>query len=86
MFYVYVLTDKNQNFYIGYSGNLTKRLSEHRHGLVFATKNKLPIKLVYYESCLNMYDSLAREKYLKSGPGRRFLKNRLRRYLKTNIV
>jgi len=32
--------------------------------------------------CLNKYDALKREKYLKSGPGRKFVKNRLKNYLK----
>ena len=81
MFYTYVLLDKNNYFYIGYSTNLKNRISEHKRGKVFATKSKLPIKLVYYEACLIKYDALNREKYLKSGPGRKFLKKRLRNFI-----
>jgi putative endonuclease len=81
-YYVYVLLDKNQNFYIGYTKELEKRLREHKNGLVFATKLKLPITLIYYEACLNKYDATKREKYFKSGPGRKFVKNRLRQYFK----
>ena len=80
-FYIYVLSDKNSNFYIGYTQDLKKRFLEHKEGKVYSTMNKLPVKLIYYESCRNKYDSLAREKYLKSGPGRKFLKNRLSRFL-----
>lgn len=81
-YYTYVLLDKNGNFYIGYTKDLKKRFNEHQTGRVFATKEKLPVILIYYESGQNMYDSLARERYLKSGPGRKFLKNRLKRFLK----
>ena len=81
MFYVYVLHDKNGNFYTGYSKNLKSRLQEHISGKVFATKSKLPVKLIYYESCLNDYDATKREKYLKSGPGKKFLRYRLKYFL-----
>jgi putative endonuclease len=41
----------------------------------------MPWKLLYYEVSLNKYDAIAREKYLKTGMGRRFLKNRLKHQL-----
>jgi hypothetical protein len=37
--------------------------------------------LIYYEAYLEEQDALGREQYLKSGGGRRFLKNQLRHYL-----
>ncbi len=40
-----------------------------------------PWRLIYYEAYLNQEDALGREKYLKSGSGRRFLKAQLRHYL-----
>ena len=39
------------------------------------------IKLIYYEACLNEQDARSREIYLKSGTGKRYLKNRLKRFL-----
>jgi len=80
-FYTYVLLDIKFNFYVGYTENLKNRVREHKTGKVFATKNKLPIELIYCEASLNKYDALAREKYLKSGPGKRYLRNRLKRFL-----
>lgn len=77
-----MLLDKNNNFYIGFSSNLKQRISEHKRGKVFATKSKLPVRLIYYETCLNKYDALNREKYLKSGPGRSYLKRRLKNFLR----
>jgi putative endonuclease len=82
MYYVYVLLDKKDNFYVGYSGNLRNRVKEHKNAQVFATKLKLPVKLIYYEACINIYDALKREKYLKSGPGKKFINNRIRQFLK----
>jgi len=44
-------------------------------------KKEFPFELIYYEACLNEQDAFAREKYLESGMGKRYLKNRLRRFL-----
>ena len=45
-----------------------------------------PWKLIYYESYLEQADALGREKYLKSGAGRRFLKAQLAHYLRKNPI
>jgi putative endonuclease len=82
MFYTYILLSlKNKGFYTGYTANLRKRLTEHQKGKVFSTKSRQPLKLVYYEACLNEDDARAREKYLKSGMGKRYIKNRVKRFL-----
>ena len=83
MYYVYILLDVQNEFYTGYCEDLKVRFSQHNHGLVFATKGKLPVELIYYEACINKYDAVKREKYLKSGPGKKYLKNRLKNYLKS---
>ncbi len=67
--------------YIGYTNNLKKRVSEHNEGKVKSTKNRLPLKLIYFEGCLNQLDAIKREKYLKSSWGKRYIKNRLTNYL-----
>jgi len=82
MYYTYVLiSEKDGSFYIGFTKNLEKRLEEHLKGKVNSTAQRIPLKLIYYEACLNKYDALKREKYFKSGFGRRFLKNRLEEFL-----
>jgi predicted GIY-YIG superfamily endonuclease len=43
-----------------------------------------PWKLIYYEAYLEREDALGRERYLKSGSGRKFLKKQLRHYLLKN--
>jgi putative endonuclease len=83
MFYVYVLrSEADAGFYIGYTKNLRARLKEHQAGNSFAIAHRNPWKLIYYEAYLNKDDALGREKYLKSGSGRKFLKAQLRAYLR----
>lgn len=68
MYYVYVLfSEKDRNIYTGYSSDLKKRVKEHQRGKVESTKNRKPLKLIYYEAYLNKFDAQKREKYLKSG-------------------
>jgi putative endonuclease len=79
MFYVYVLhSDKDGLLYTGATGDLKARMEEHNSGRVISTKARLPVRLVYYEACPSQADAFRREKYLKSGPGKRYLKNRLK--------
>ena len=78
MFYTYVLqSTKDNKLYIGTSNNLKRRLEQHKNGLVIATKDRRPLSLVYYEACLNKTKSIKREKFFKTGFGRRYLKERI---------
>ncbi len=78
MYYVYVLFSKKDNkLYIGYSPDLKLRIRKHNSGLVRATKFRQPLRLIYYESYLEISDAKRREKYLKSGGGRRELAKQL---------
>jgi putative endonuclease len=78
MCYTYVLESaKDQNLYIGWTNDLKKRFEKHNLGKVFSTKTRRPFKLIYYEACLSKEAAIKREKYFKTGFGRRFLKNRL---------
>lgn len=80
--YVYILKSKKDGkFYTGLTNNLRKRLRQHTDGLSTATKSRGPFILIYYEVCFNEYDARSREKYLKTGMGKRYLKNRLKRFL-----
>jgi putative endonuclease len=82
MYYVYVLRSlKDKMLYTGFTGNLKKRYQEHKDGLVYSTKNRRPLEVIYYEAYTHRDDGLRREKYLKSGMGKRDLRNRLRKGL-----
>ena len=83
MFYVYLLHSISDNgFYIGFATDLRKRISDHKRGASFATKSRGPWKLIFYEAYTEREDAEGREKYLKIGAGRRFLRSQLRHYLK----
>jgi putative endonuclease len=82
MYYSYVLqSEKDDGFYIGFTKNLKLRFEQHNKGLVESTRDRKPVKLIYYEACLDQDDATRREKYLKTYNGRRFLARRLKTYL-----
>jgi putative endonuclease len=82
MFYTYLLlSQKDKRWYTGFTGDLRNRFKEHNSGRNFSTKNRGLFDLIYYEACIHEDDAKAREKFLKSGPGKRYLKNRLKRFL-----
>jgi len=81
MFYVYILQSlKDNNLYSGFTNNLKRRLLKHNAGKVFSTKSRRPLKLIYCEICLNEPDARQREKYFKTGVGKKFIKHRLANY------
>jgi len=82
MFYTYIRESKKDNkWYTDYTQDLRKRFNQHNAGKVFSTKARTPFILIYYEVCLNEEYAKAREKYLKSGMGKRYQKKRLKRFL-----
>ena len=62
-----------EGFYIGSTSDLKDRMKRHTNGHVPATKNRRPIKLIFYFAFSNKYHAFSFEKYLKSGSGRAFL-------------
>lgn len=76
--YTYVLRSKYDNdLYIGSTGDLKQRLETHNQGGVKSTEGRRPLELIYYEACLNKKKSEHRERYFKTGFGRKFLKDRI---------
>jgi len=82
MYYTYILESlKDSKFYTGFTKDLKLRFEQHEKGLVNSTKDRRPLRLIYYEACLNQEDATKREKYLKTYNGRSFLRKRLKSYL-----
>ncbi|MDO8558258.1 MAG: GIY-YIG nuclease family protein [bacterium] len=82
MVYVYVLQNTlNKRWYTGFTHDLRKRFKQHNANLSKPTRSRGPYELISYEACLSEDDALARELFLKSGMGKRYLKNRLKRFL-----
>ena len=75
MFYVYVLYSRKLNRkYIGMTENVSKRLKEHNSGKTKSTKGFIPWEHKHFEEFSTRPEAREREKYLKSGVGREFLK------------
>ncbi len=78
MFYTYILKSKKDGkLYTGSTKDLRKRLQQHNKGLSTYTKRRGPFYIIYYEACLLEDKARSRELFLKSGMGKRYLKNRL---------
>jgi len=83
MYKVYLLESlKEKKWYVGYTpANVIERLKKHNAGMVQSTKAFLPWKLIYCEVYVERNDATGREKFLKSGSGRKFLQKQLKNYL-----
>lgn len=79
MYYVYFLKSiRDGRYYVGKTEDLRRRFKEHNDGRVSSTKNRLPFELVYYEASRNSKDANARELYLKTAWGKRYIKQRMK--------
>jgi putative endonuclease len=75
-FTVYAIKSNNRNYiYVGMSNNLERRLDEHNQRQNKSTKAYAPFTLLYSESFDSRSDARVKEKYLKSGVGKAFLKS-----------
>ena len=81
LYYVYVLKSlKNLKRYVGYTGKtIYKRLKEHNTGCNSWTRKNKPFTFLYSEKYFNKSDAIKREKFLKSGQGRKFLDELLKK-------
>jgi putative endonuclease len=75
MYYVYAISSISRNYiYIGISNNPERRLSQHNLGYNRTTKPYRPFKLILLEQYPSRVEARSREKCLKSGVGREFLR------------
>ena len=75
MWFTYALrSERDGGFYIGMASRLETRIQEHNAGANRSTKSRVPFELVYMERFDSRGAAREREKYLKSGSGREFLK------------
>jgi putative endonuclease len=81
-YYVYILKSKKSGkWYTGWTVDLRTRLRKHNNNQSTYTKGRGPFELIYYEAYKNKTDARARELQIKSGPGKRYTKQRLKRFL-----
>ena len=74
-YFVYVLrSKKDENFYIGLTKNVDRRLKEHNSGYEKSTKSRRPFEVILQEEFPDRISARKREKYFKLGCGREYLK------------
>ena len=76
MFFVYVLSSVSRNYiYVGLSSDTERRISDHNEGHNKTTKPYRPFKTILIEEYPTRPLAREREKYLKSGIGKEYLKS-----------
>ena len=79
MSYVYVLRRaKDDQFYVGSTNDVRRRVQQHQRGENTSTAKRLPIELIYFEGHRSKMDALRREKYFKTTKGKVMLRQILR--------
>lgn len=80
MFCVYILkSEKNRKRYVGSSSKPAEdRTKEHNSGTNVFTRHNKPWRLIYQEQFATKDEALRREKFLKSGQGRKWLDENIR--------
>jgi putative endonuclease len=83
MYFIYVLqSEKDNKFYIGFTGDVDRRIKDHNEGKNLSTKNRRPFKVLYYEAHTSKHDALRRELYFKTAKGKASFRQILREALK----
>jgi putative endonuclease len=70
-----VIGDSGKYMYKGCARDLKARLSAHIGGHVTRTRNRRPLEILHIDYTSSYTDALQREKWLKSGHGRKWLKD-----------
>lgn len=69
MWYVYILRCADNTLYTGATTDVSRRVNEHNRRKGGAcTGSRLPVKLIYSESCVNRSQALRREAQIKRWP------------------
>lgn len=78
-FYVYAIACEGDSLYIGHTGDLCKRWNEHVSGTgADWTKKHKPIRIAHYEEYGSREKAITREKEMKTGFGRKWLKREIK--------
>jgi len=75
MYIVYVLRSVSfDRLYVGYTDDVETRLKKHNSGSVRSTKAYRPYTIIYTEEYQNKTEARKRELFLKTGQGRKWIK------------
>jgi len=77
MYYTYAIKSLRKNYiYVGLSNDYKRRVTEHNKGKSKTTNPYKPFKVILVEKFKTRAGARKREKYLKSGIGKEFLKKK----------
>ncbi len=77
MHYVYAISSETRNYiYVGMTSNIASRVKFHNNGYEKTTRPYRPFRLIYNEEFETRQAARDKEKYLKTGSGKEFLKTR----------
>ena len=78
MFYTYVLLSlRDNNYYIGHTNDVDLRFRRHQNGFVKSTRNRRPLKLLFFEIFNSRSEAMKHEKFLKSVAGHKYIEIKL---------
>ena len=76
MHYVYAIKSENRNYiYVGMTNDPKRRIGEHNNKYVRTTRAYAPFVKILTEEFPSRIEARKREKYLKSGAGKEYLKS-----------
>jgi putative endonuclease len=76
MIIVYAIKSLERNYiYVGMTNDLNRRIQEYNNGENKSTKSYRPFILIYSESFPDRVSAREKEKYLKSGVGKEYLRS-----------
>jgi len=72
MYFTYIIQSlKTRRYYVGHTGDLQQRLSEHALGKTKSISHQQPFVLVYAEEFIDKHGAYRRERQIKSYKGGR---------------
>ena len=87
MYYLYIIESiVHKKLYTGFTDNLQSRLSKHNSGSVRSTKSFKPYKIIYTECFADKTSARKRELFLKSGQGRKWIKENINKWRSGRVV
>ena len=87
MYHVYIIESiEYKKFYTGFTDDLQSRLRKHNSGSVRSTKAYKPYKIIYTERFEDKSSARKRELFLKSGQGRKWIKENVENWRDGRVV
>ncbi len=79
MYYVYILRSLTRNYiYVGLTNDLARRVKQHQEGKSSTTRSYKPFELMFTQQFETRIEARNKEKYLKSGAGKEWIKAQLK--------